>query len=158
MNELITSKHEKSTPTTSYLDEPMINLTASVYQSKRLKEAMQFHHAAFNNCYKSTLLTAASKGILPLWPLLTRKHISTYISETRETHMGHMQKIRQKLRSTKQQIPLYLHNLETEGMEIVQEAKFEEVYIQILDVTRMNGMVYTDLTGEFPTTSARGNQ
>ena len=43
-------------------------------------------------------------------------------------------------------------------MEIVQEAKCDEVYIQILDVTRMNGTVYTDLTGAFPTTSARGNK
>ena len=72
--------------------------------------------------------------------------------------MGDMQRIQQKLRSTKQQIPLYLQNLETEGMEIVQEAKCEEVYIQILYVTWMNGTVYTDLTGEFPTTSARGNK
>ena len=63
--------------------------------------------------------------------------------------MEHMQIIRQKLRSTKQHIPLYLQNLETEGMDIVQEVKCEEVYIQILDVTRMNGMVYTDLTGAF---------
>ena len=77
VNELITSKHEQSTPTPSYLDEPMINSITSVYQSKRLKDAMQFHHAAFNNFSKSTLLTAASKGILPLWPLLTRKNIST---------------------------------------------------------------------------------
>ena len=43
-------------------------------------------------------------------------------------------------------------------MEIVQEAKCDEVYIQMLDVTRMNGEVYTDLTGAFPTTSARGNK
>ena len=113
---------------------------------------MQFHHAAFKNCSKSTLLTAALKGILPLLPLLTRKNISTNISETIGTHMGHMQGIGQKLRSTKQQIPLYLQNLETEGMEIVQEAKCEEVYIQILDVTRMNGTVYTDLTGAFTIT------
>ena len=54
-----------------------------------------------------------------------KKNISTYISETRATHMGHMQRIRQKLRLTKQQIPLYLHNVETEGMEIVQQAKFD---------------------------------
>ena len=111
-----------------------------------LKDAMQFHHADFNNCSKSTLLTAASKGILPLWTLLTRKNISTYISETRATHMGNMQRIRQKLRSTKQHIPLYIHNLEAEGMEIVQAAKFDEVYIQILYVTRIDGTAYTDLT------------
>ena len=120
VNGLISSYHQQSTRTSSYLDEPMINSITSVYQSKRLKDVMQLHHAAFNNCSKSTLLTAASKGILPLWPLLKRKNISTYISETRAPHMGHMQRIRQKLRSTKQQITLYLLNLETEGMEIVQ--------------------------------------
>ena len=43
-------------------------------------------------------------------------------------------------------------------MEIVQEAKCDEVYIQMLDVTRMNGTVYTDLTGVLPTTSTRGNK
>ena len=93
VNELITSKHEQSTPNPSYLDEPMINSITSVYQSKRSKDAMQFHHAAFNNCSKSTLLTEASKRILSLWTLLTRENISTYISETRATHMGHMQRI-----------------------------------------------------------------
>ena len=45
---------------------PMVNSIAIVYQTKRLKDRMQFHHAAFNNCAKSTLLTAASRGILPL--------------------------------------------------------------------------------------------
>ena len=43
-------------------------------------------------------------------------------------------------------------------MDILQETKCEEVYIQILFVTTMNGTVYNDLTGAFPTTSARGNK
>ena len=43
-------------------------------------------------------------------------------------------------------------------MDIVQEAKCEEVYIQILDLTRINGTVYTDLTRALTTTSARGNK
>ena len=78
---------------------PIVNSIASVYQSKRLKDSIQFHHAAFNNCAKITLLTATSKGILPLWPLLTRANISKYVTETQATHMGHMQRIRQNLRS-----------------------------------------------------------
>ena len=119
---------------------------------------MQFHHASFSNCVKSTLLKAVSISILPLWPLLTRKNIATHISETRATHMGHMQRIHQNLRSTKQEVPIYLQNLETEGMDIVQEAKYGEVYILMLDVTRMKGTIYTDLTGAFPVTSARGNK
>ena len=97
---------------------PMVESLVSVYQTKRLKDAMQFHHAAFNNCAKSTLLTAASKGILPLWPLLTRANISKYVTETQATHMVHMQKIRQNMRSTRKEVPLYLQNLETEGIDI----------------------------------------
>ena len=85
----------------SYLDMPMVNSISSVYKAKILKDAMQLHHAAFNNCAKSTLLTAASRGILPLWPLLTRANISKYVTETQATHMGHMQRIRQNLRSTR---------------------------------------------------------
>ena len=81
----------KSISKPSYLDMPIVNSIASVYQSNRLKDAMQFHHAAFNNFTKSKLLTAASKGILPLWPLLTRANISKYVTETQATHMGHMQ-------------------------------------------------------------------
>ena len=69
---------------------------------------------------------------MPLWPLPTRKNISTYISETRATHMGQMQQIRKILRSTKQQIPLYVQNLETKGMVIIQEAKCDEAGAQKL--------------------------
>ena len=79
----------------------MVNYISSVYQAKRLKDAMQFHHAAFNNCANSTLLTASSRGILPLWPLLTRANIAKYVSETQATHMGHMQRIRKNLCSTR---------------------------------------------------------
>ena len=107
----------------SYLDMPMVKSIASVYQTKRLKDAMQFHRAYFNNCAKITLLTAASKGILPLWTLLTRDNISKYVTETQATHMGHMQRIRQNLKSTRKEVPLYLQNLETEGIDIEQEKK-----------------------------------
>ena len=97
---------------------PMVNSISSVYQTNRLKDAMQFRNAEFNNCAKSTLLTAASRVILPLWPLLTRANIAKYVSETQATHMGHMQRIRQNLRSTRKQVPIYLQNLETEVINI----------------------------------------
>ena len=112
----------------SYLDMPMVNYISSVYQANRVKDAMQFHHAAFNNCANSTLLTAASRGILPLWLLLTRTNIAKYVSETQATHMGYMQRIRKNLRLTRREIPLYLQNLETEGINIEQEQKRGEVY------------------------------
>ena len=151
---------DKMTPISkpSYLEMHMVKSIASVYQMKRLKDAMQFHHADFNNSAKRTLLTAASKGILPLWPLLTIANISKYVTETQETHMGHMQIIRQNLRSTRKEVPLYLKNLETEGIDIEQEKKCGEVYLMMMEILRMNRTIYTDLTGAFPVTSARGNK
>ena len=62
------------------------------------------------------------------------------------------------LRSTRKEVPLYLQNLETEGINIKQEQKCGEVYLMVLDIRRMNGTIYTDLTGAFPVTSARGNK
>ena len=51
-----------------------------------------------------------------------------------------------------------MQNLETEGINIKQEQKFGEVYLMVLDIRRMNSTIYTDLTGAFPVTSARGNK
>ena len=129
---LVQKDNEKSTAIPSYLDMPMVNSITSVYQAKRLKDAMQFHHASFNNCSKSTILAAASKGILPTWPLLTRANISKYVSETQATHMGHMQRICQNLRSTKKELPIYLQNLDTEGINVEREETLGEVYILVL--------------------------
>ena len=94
VNEIENKSEMTSISKPSYLDMPMVNSISSVYQANRLKDAMQFHHVAFNNGAKSTLLTTASRGILPLWPLLTRANIAKYVSKTQATHMGHMQKIR----------------------------------------------------------------
>ena len=69
--------------------------------------------------------------------------------------MGHMQRIRQNLRSTRKEVPLYLKNLETEGIDIKQEKKCGEVYLMVLDTRRMNSTIYTDLMGVFTVTSAR---
>ena len=69
-----------------------------------------------------------------------------------------MQRIRQNLRSTKKEIPLYLQNLKTEGINIQQKPKCGEVYLLVLDVRRLNEIVCTDLTGAFPVTLARGNK
>ena len=125
---------------------PMVKSIASVYQTNRLKDAMQFHHAAFNNCAKSTLLTESSKGIFPLWPLLTRSNISKYVTETQANHMGHIKRIRQNLRSTRKKVPLYLQNIESEGIDIAQENKCGEVYLMVLEIRQMNRTIYTDLT------------
>ena len=46
--------------------------------------------------------------------------------------MGHMQRIRKNLRSTRKEVPLYLQNLETEVIDIEQEKKCGDVYLVVL--------------------------
>ena len=46
--------------------------------------------------------------------------------------------------------------IETAKHNIEREEKCGEVYILVLDMQRMNGTIYTDLTGAFSITSARG--
>ena len=158
VNEIEEKNEMTSITKPSYLDMPMVNYISSVYQTKILKDAIQFHHSAFNNCAKSMLLTADRRGTLPLWPLSTRARISKYVSETQATHMGHIQRIRKNLRSTRREIPLYLKNFETEGINIEQEKKCGEVYLMVLEIRIMNGTMYTYLNGSFPVTSAWGNK
>ena len=137
---------------------PMVKYIASVYQTKRLKDAIQFHHAAFNNCAKRTLLTAASRGILPLCPLLTRTNISRYGTETQATHVGHMQRIRQNMWSTRKEVPLYVQYLETEGINIEQEEKCGEVYLMVLEMRRINGKYIHRLNWSIPSNLSKGKQ
>ena len=90
VNELVGSENVRSISKPSYLDMPTVNSIASVYQSKILKDAMRFHHAAFNNCAKSTLLAEASKGIIPLWPPYdTSQHLKICNRNTGNPHGSH---------------------------------------------------------------------
>ena len=50
--------------------------------------------------------------------VLEIQQMNGYVTETQATHMGHIQRIRQNLRSTRKEVPLYLQNLETEGIDI----------------------------------------
>ena len=59
VNEILYKEKMRSISKSPYLDMPIVNSIARVYQTKILKDAMQFHHAEFNNCANSTLLTAA---------------------------------------------------------------------------------------------------
>ena len=51
-----------------------------------------------------------------------------------------------------------MQKLETEGIDIEQKKKCGEVYLMVLEIQRMNRTIYTDLTGAFTVTSARGNK
>ena len=49
INEILDKDKMTSISKPSHLDMPMVKSISSAYQTKILKDAMQFHHAAFNN-------------------------------------------------------------------------------------------------------------
>ena len=90
-------------------NEPMpprsqLNAITSVYQHTRIKDAIQFLHAALYSAPKSTILKASKAGFLSTWPLLKPEKISKYLTETIATKKGHLARLRQNLRSTKRKI------------------------------------------------------
>ncbi|KAL7548835.1 hypothetical protein ACHAWF_012098 [Thalassiosira exigua] len=72
------------------------------------------------------------------------------------TAKGHLQRVRKNVRS---QAPLRAGiRLNDEDFEVVQETKTNAVYLLVFDTFRFNVTAYTDLTSQFPYTSARGNR
>ncbi|KAL7528469.1 hypothetical protein ACHAWF_002577 [Thalassiosira exigua] len=144
--------HSSTTPA----DAVQCNAITNVYQIRRLNEAMQFLHAALGSQSKSTLLRAARQGILPPWPLITPQNINNHLVETMATAKGHLQRVRKNVRSQASlQVGIKLNDDE---FDVVQETKTNAVYLLVFDTFRFNGTAYTDLTGQFPYTSARGNR
>jgi hypothetical protein len=97
---------------------------------------------------KSALLQAFKNGHLVPWPSLTDDAIHKHLKLTPATAMGHMNQIRQNIRSTSktpiEDVPTTDTNLGT---------KTHLVYAVLVD----QGQLYTDLTGKFPVRSSKGN-
>ena len=112
---------------------------------------MQFMHAALFSPAKAALLTAIKVRFLSSWPLFTTANVSKYLTETPATHKGHLCCIQQNICSFKLS-PSH------EEDAILKEVKTNLVYTVILDTTHKQGWEYSDLTGPFLQTSARGNK
>lgn len=129
------------------------NTVTSVYQHSRIKDTIQFLHAALFSAPKSTILKAAKAGFLSTWPLLTPTNISKYLTETIATKKGHLARVRKNIRSTKRQ-----KVEDDEQFNVVQEPKTHQVFMVILDTNNLKNTAYSDLTGAFPYTAANGDQ
>jgi hypothetical protein len=123
----------------------------SVYELPSTADVVRFLHAALGFPTKATLLTAARRGNLVTFPALTPENISKHFPESDETPKGHMKQTKQGIRSTK--VPdedAMLNIAPSPGV------KHKDVYLRVFDGTKKS--MYTDQTGKFPITSARGNK
>ena len=73
----------------------------SVYDLPLTEECIKWMHAACGFPVKSTWIKAIEAGNFKGWLLLTVKRVKKYYLETTETPKGHLNQVRQNIRSTK---------------------------------------------------------
>jgi hypothetical protein len=119
-----------------------------VYELHNTEALVHYLHKALFSPTKSALLQAVKNGHIVTWPGLTEDVIHKHLKLTPATAMGHMNQRRQNIRSTSKKpvedVPTTDTNLGT---------KTHLVYAVLVD----QGQLYTDLTGEFPVRSSKGN-
>jgi hypothetical protein len=135
---------------------------SNVQDHTNIKDAINYLQGAEFSPVKSTLLQAIENGNFDSWPGFTTNNITKHYTRTLATAKGHMAQTRQNTRSTK---PKKQKKAPTEEMDDANREAFapkdnlpqhtHKVYTTITDI---NGKIYTDLTGRFPTTSSKGNK
>ena len=123
----------------------------SVYDLPNTKEVVRFLHAALGTPTRATLLTAAHHGNLVTFPGMTPENISRHFPESDETQKGHMKQTKQGVRSTK-----IVDEDAMLGFKQQPGVKHKDVYLMVFDTTKKS--MFSDQTGKFPITSARGNK
>jgi hypothetical protein len=88
-------------------------------------------------------------GHFATWPSVTVANVRKYLSKSDATSKGHMNQIRQNIRSTQ---PAVEHP--APELDMVQEEKCNYIYAAVMETNQ----IYTYLTGRFPTTSLSGNK
>jgi hypothetical protein len=140
------------------MDDPAISpsidvaeTAMSVYKLPSTKEVVRFLHAAFGHPTRATLLTSAQHGNLVTFPGMTPENISRHFPELDEIQKGHMKQTKQGVRSTK-----VVDEDAMLGYQPKPGVKHKDVYLKVFDAT--NKLIFSDQTGKFPITSARGNK
>ena len=135
----------------SNIDPNVTDTAMGVYELPSTKEVVRYLHAALGSPTQATLLTAAQHGNLVTFPGLTPHNISRHFPESDETQKGHMKQTKQGVRSTK-----IVDEDAMLGINQQPGVKHKDVYLIVFDATKKT--MYSDQTGKFPITSARGNK
>jgi hypothetical protein len=98
------------------------------------------------------LLQVVKNGHLVTWSGLTEKAINKHLKLTPATTMGYMNQRRQKIRSTSKP-PITSDIEDSTTTNTNSGTKTHLVYAVLVD----QGQLYTDLTGNFPVRSSKGN-
>ena len=103
-----------------------------------IRDKIKFYHQTCGNPVKSTWLEAIANQHFVTWPGLTVENVKKYHEDSIATDKGHMTHQKKNQRSTKRTHRVYAATITEEEIQ--------------------EGLIATDLTGRFPTTSLSGNK
>jgi hypothetical protein len=121
----------------------------NVYEQKSIKYTITYLHACCFSPVQDNWIKAIQNGHFTAWPSVTVASARKYLPKSDATAKGHINQIRQNIRSTWPAIA----EPSTES-DMVQEDKCKFIYAAIMETNQ----IYTDLTGRFPATSLSGNK
>jgi hypothetical protein len=119
-----------------------------VYELRNTGALVHYLHKALFSPTKSAMLQSVKDGHLITWPGLMEDAINKHLKLTPATAMGHMNQRRQNIRSTSKAT---IEKQPTPDTDL--GTKTHLVYAVVVD----QGQLYTDLTGQFPVRSSKGN-
>jgi hypothetical protein len=122
--------------TNNHIPEPIAN---NVYELRNTGALVHYLHKALFSPMKSAMLQAVKDGHFITWPGLTEDAINKHLKLTPATAMGHMNQLRQNIRSTSK-APIKKHQTPDTDLG----TKTHLVYAVLVD----QGQLYTDLTGK----------
>jgi hypothetical protein len=114
------------------------------YEHKSIQDTMTYLHACCFSPVTDTWLKSIQNGHFSTWPSVTVENVLKYLGKSDATAKGHMNQIRQNIRSTQQDV-----EITAPETDVVQEDKCHYIYATTLETNQ----IYSDLTGRFPTTS-----
>jgi hypothetical protein len=117
-------------------------------------EIVQFWRQTLGSPTQSTLLRACTRGYLRTIPQLTAKMVRANPSTTLATAKGHLDLTRKNQRSTRTQVTTRTTPIHTEDEEANEDFGQPDTHV-ITKVTEYKS--HTDLTGQLPFQSRRGN-
>jgi hypothetical protein len=125
------------------------NVVHNVYEQKSIKYTIIYLHACCFIPVQDTWLKAIQNGHFATWQYVTMENVLKYLPKYDSMVKGHMNQIRQNIRSTQPSVVE-----PTPESEMVQEDKCNFMYSTIMETNQ----IYTYVTGRFTTNSLSCNK
>jgi hypothetical protein len=121
----------------------------NVYEQKSIQDTITYLHACCFSPTTDTWIKSIQNGHFATWPSVTVDNVRTYLFKSDATAKGHMNQIRQNIRSTQPVV-----EKTAPEPDMIQEDKCHYTYAATLETNQ----IYSDLTGRLPTTSLSRNK